>query len=722
MKSNSRKSKSAWWVFHSRRGRTLLAVAPFLLAWLIYVLLGCRFVELAYAERLSPSVNALLAGRDVHSVSIYQHLFDVLFLKVFFAAIVCSTLLLCVLKFIMRRARSWRARVPRRAPYSRTRLLAGLACSAVTILLLFLIAYIRFRQFLPQMNGYREINSPDYVSPSFPVLKTDEILNLGWAHKSGDPTRSSYIQFSPDKKVGTVRIGLFGCSFVYGQETAPGDDMATRLQEHFKKQGYDNIEVINFGVPAYGMHQSYLMWKWVGQEYHLDHVVFFPQNFHDDRDNTFIFGQNYASPHARFLWRDDLPELRTVIGVNADEARDRYFSFVTPWQYFRYDAKAPVSLRALLGSPQRMTANPFYYLSGRERKAEMGQILAALFEDIAASSSLVVVASDPFVEKTCKAVASSSFSSYESIAFKTVGDDMLYHAPQGHMSAIGNELRAEELFHYLTGDSEAVISYVKLEHKDVERETESDLGNVALKDAYLSVDGKPALGVVRMTASQSSRAPLSMTNSGIRAFICYDKEENLFAPSVTQHDDGAEVYVSWLAANAANTNRQAVGHMHMCNRSLGSVELSSEMTASRDVELHTPGRLTHIYIKGQSAAPREVSVLSEGNLLLRGIRKPGNRFWSTLRRWVLFRPRKQLLYEYDLKPACIGDVSFRQTAGQSIDPESLSNDGAPVSLVLIPEDDRERVLSTCLRAVPVEIKVAFPQPYSYPIEKVDGGQ
>jgi len=82
----------------------------------------------------------------------------------------------------------------------------------------------------------------------------------------GDP-----IAFVP--RPGVLRIAIFGDSFTYGYEVGFKDTWGAQLENILKEQGID-AQVLNFGVPGYGMDQAYLRWKKEGYRYAPEIVIF----------------------------------------------------------------------------------------------------------------------------------------------------------------------------------------------------------------------------------------------------------------------------------------------------------------------------------------------------------------------------------------------------------------------------------------------------------------
>jgi hypothetical protein len=65
---------------------------------------------------------------------------------------------------------------------------------------------------------------------------------------------------------GVLRIALFGDSFTHGDEVPYHRTWGRLLEDELKRRGVE-AEVLNFGVPAYGLGQAYLRWNRLGREF-----------------------------------------------------------------------------------------------------------------------------------------------------------------------------------------------------------------------------------------------------------------------------------------------------------------------------------------------------------------------------------------------------------------------------------------------------------------------
>ncbi|MCM2267045.1 MAG: hypothetical protein NDI60_04640 [Elusimicrobiales bacterium] len=324
---------------------------------------------------------------------------------------------------------------------------AYLAYLFAALALLDYAAYLSYRRkLLPQTFSGREL----------PELEKQ--LGLPFTPEK----RSSFLNFPEKKAPGVFRIGCFGDSFTYGEETGPDYDYPGVLAALFRKAGYRNVEVLNFGKQYTGFHQAFLAWEALGEKYGLDYAVLWPAGFNAlslVRDLKFnhTCDRGYLSCmpqylHARYTLAGPGVELKVPPGRTEKERVDAYFSFIPSFQNLRYDLEAPAFLRAPLAAlaPARVMANPFYYQ--KDPAAEQRELTRRLLLKMAAGApSVAVISRDPEVA----ALAGS-------LGAKNLFSDTLpqvpgfpYTAFNGHNSPAGNYLVARRLFDLLTGEPPA---------------------------------------------------------------------------------------------------------------------------------------------------------------------------------------------------------------------------------------------------------------------------
>lgn len=97
--------------------------------------------------------------------------------------------------------------------------------------------------------------------------------DLGWVPTRGTSEINSAgmrddREYAPTAPPGVLRIAAFGDSFTYGSDVALGEAWAKRIVSLTP-----SIEVLNYGVPAYGLDQAYLRYVAVGDDYRPDIVL-----------------------------------------------------------------------------------------------------------------------------------------------------------------------------------------------------------------------------------------------------------------------------------------------------------------------------------------------------------------------------------------------------------------------------------------------------------------
>ncbi|MFV1885305.1 MAG: hypothetical protein ACMZ7B_12510 [Balneola sp.] len=177
--------------------------------------------------------------------------------------------------------------------------------------------------------------------------------STGWAIKKNGVFRDSlYVsnsmgirsdkEFSKQKKGSTIRIGLFGDSFIHSDDVYYEESLVHHLEKDFDKKGLD-VEVLNFGVSGFGMSQAYLRYHNFGKDYDLDIVVFgfqienFWRNLNVYRPNYYIYtGLPLVKP--RFYPEGDSLKLIKVDDFDIEKLKKLPFNFkqseLAKYEYF----------------------------------------------------------------------------------------------------------------------------------------------------------------------------------------------------------------------------------------------------------------------------------------------------------------------------------------------------------------------------------------------------
>ncbi len=383
--------------------------------------------------------------------------------------------------------------------------LARILALAVVLVALFTGYLVRYHFYLASLRGFDVAEQPGFAEQAFPLLNRDQITQLGMAHREDHRPRSSYTLLACQKPADVVRIGIFGCSFVYGSEAGSGQDFPSQLERIFNAEGGPRIEVLNFGVGAFGVQQSYLLWQYLAGDFELDATVYNLYGFHRQRDNSFVMLNTIFAPvHARYVLDGEGLRLIRVHGGDRGEAARGYFRLIPRWDYLRFDAKTPPQIRALLPRGSELPTNPFYYRSDEE--AETVEIYGRIFGRMAAHSDRFVVLLNDRTSEELVAPSSQarSFDSARTRSEKFTWDRCgLYRAPKNHPSALGYRILASETHAILTGDRETVFPDIEIGGPlDATGPDAVAKGLSDFDEVFLSLSGVPAAVFVTSTADR----------------------------------------------------------------------------------------------------------------------------------------------------------------------------------------------------------------------------
>ncbi|MBN2406554.1 MAG: SGNH/GDSL hydrolase family protein [Elusimicrobia bacterium] len=278
---------------------------------------------------------------------------------------------------------------------------------------------------------------------------------------------NSYVKFSGTKPPGVIRIGCFGDSLTYGDEVSEGCDYPAQIQKIFSENGYENIEVINFGMPWSGFHQNYILWEEVGSKYQLDYVILGPVVYYD-RDATFnpsiLYGYRQFLPylHSRYILKKG-PGVKLIdpVGSTSRERAEAYLRYIPYARYLRYDREAPffmISPVACLFAGKKVR-NPFYYR--KDIHKEMNRIYGILYDRISdkSTSDILLCHYDKEIISIGEKVKKDNFTAMP----LDIPRYFPYKAPYGHYSVYGNEYIAHQIYASLTGAPAAGFGIIKTE-------------------------------------------------------------------------------------------------------------------------------------------------------------------------------------------------------------------------------------------------------------------
>ncbi len=585
-------------------------------------------------------------------------------------------------------------------------LLTGLICLAVTLGILFSIFAVRYHYFLKELVHYEDwAASTTEKDSEFPKLTPPQMANLGFAHTEEQHPATSYIKFPFEKKPGTIRIGTFGDSHTQGIEAALGHDYPSFLKQHFQKAGLDHIEVINFGVKSYGIHQSYLMWKYLGQKYDLDYVIFMLLRFHADRDFTFIEDNNTATGiHARFIVKGNQLEFVPVVGESRKEASLNYFRMFPPWRYIRYDRRAPSFMRALLPPGREWKVNPFYYKLGRPWEEEVSKSYALLFDQLAKEvKNVIVLAHDDFMGGLAKQISASNVYVLRSRVTPILNWGP-YLAPKSHQSALGNDLQAREVFELLTGEENPHIPVIRLkassEHGQYPFPTAVEPIN-RYKRIFVKLAGYPAGAfTINKRRGERIKKEVSLKRRKVASLLFLSLSDMSFLPlnflpkqdapvSVTYETPRGSVHVpigkiDTVAGVVSRIVLPISGSEKLFSYDTENGSLRLDRGMSR-LTLRTLDKVSKVKIfAGDQEIPFKIKVEHRGD-------QKSGAYFATFR----LKPKEKLFY-------------LRANAGQYVPVESVEPKKGPLKLVLTHKDGSMQEIPFFLE---YDIRIRDPQPF-----------
>ena len=427
---------------------------------------GQQLIKAVYEGKDIPFLSEIIIieGQALYSALHYLIKADEIFLKYLLFAFLFIGFEIIILNIINEtlkdKRKTQRLIEDDKARRKQKRILAKASFVTAIIVLTSTLYLLRFEYLLHRLPVYNMIDTLSLKAESAPGLKENHAKMLGRWHTKPQHPKSSYLAYPKDKDPNVTRISILGCSFVEGSETAEGHDFPSLLQDRFNRAGFNNIEVINFGLSSGGLHQAYMLWEFLARDYNSDYVIVMPFLSHILRDDSFIYDFDKGGLHARYIIKDGKLKLIPVAGTALAEAYKIYYRIIIPWRYIRYDYKMPMFLRVLLPSCLHNIANPFYYRPWIWHEKEILKTYAMIFNNIAKEiDGLVIIASNEKIYRLRKN------TSLPNVYFmKTQADiiNPLYFAPQRHNSALGNQVRADELFSLLTGKKKPKIDIINL--------------------------------------------------------------------------------------------------------------------------------------------------------------------------------------------------------------------------------------------------------------------
>lgn len=576
--------------------------------------------------------------------------------------------------------------------------------------------------FITGLRGYQD-KSASSPEVDFPKLDSQQLMMLGWAQQPrsySETSRSSYLRFSKVKKPGVIRIGFFGGSAVEGAETSSDFDFPSRIQRYFDTKGLDHVEVINFGVGAYGMHQSYLLWQYLGKHYDLDYVVFFPKKFHPNRDGTFDFDENsYNAIHARYIIEGEELRLIPVIGANQRDAVEIFHRFFPPWRYLHYDQKIPSMMRCLIPIGRTLRRNPFYYRPFTAAHEEIFATYRKIFDDILQQTTRLIVMVDSKSEADFGDNMVPPGAGFMKIKTQNL-DVNLYLAPKRHLSALGNDVIARQVFAFLMGEERAVFYRIELSAEPGSSEVHDGsfekpvplygysslavkLGKYAVSDLVLHRTGVPSWRFRK----QRFEEHLDVKNNEVASLLQIPGNEIKLIPLPFLQSAEDSVFVSFRVRG--QHVQSPIGVARSRSGVLGTIEWTDPEDLHGRIKEGDGWNVEWNSGKLVIRSPHEIEgarVMVGEQEILRGKTSSIRSFWKD--------PFRRGGYKAVMQPILLDFVHLRARRGQFIDVETHLQRQGTLDLVLKQPDNLEKRIS--LAAYSVEsTETSFDSVYGHPI-------
>ncbi|MCB0429240.1 MAG: SGNH/GDSL hydrolase family protein [Flavobacteriales bacterium] len=336
-----------------------------------------------------------------------------------------------------------------------------------------------------------QANIDGYLSHSNTLRVFD--ASLGWTNR---PNATTGIYSHDDRGIrvenadnsskmsvpDVLRIALFGDSFIYGEEVpfenTIGFYVGKLLADHNLK-----VEVMNFGVPAYGMDQAYLRWLKEARRFAPDVVIlgFQPENVKRNVNLVralYLPGDAYPFLKPRFVLEHDTLALKNY-PVPIPDSTAAIIEHMIGWRFRNYETfYKPEDYEKTFWLRSRLVAYAFsfweenrfniyenerrFYAPDLEPVTLTLKIVEAFKRDVQEKGGAFFLVHLPR-KADVKALMNKEKLSYDNLLAKLDAENALIHperkllefagtvcldslfAPEQHYSGHGNYLVAEEI-------------------------------------------------------------------------------------------------------------------------------------------------------------------------------------------------------------------------------------------------------------------------------------
>ncbi|MDE0092179.1 MAG: hypothetical protein OXN83_02700, partial [Oligoflexia bacterium] len=166
------------------------------------------------------------------------------------------------------------------------------------------------------------------------IYPEDIILKTGARLVAPEERFQHFLNFSPKKKKGVIRIGAFGDSYTFGTEIKKTASYPYYLQQFFNENfPKRSIEVLNFGVGGSGVTEQFFLWEKYAEIYHLDYILIGPASFYSERVTGFTLpGPYIQNPKNRFILTENhqIKEVH-IKGKTLKERFKNYYKLIPSW-------------------------------------------------------------------------------------------------------------------------------------------------------------------------------------------------------------------------------------------------------------------------------------------------------------------------------------------------------------------------------------------------------
>ena len=287
-------------------------------------------------------------------------------------------------------------------------------------------------------------------------------MKMGTRLISPDLTGNHFLNFSQQKKRGTVRVGAFGDSFTLGTDVYSEASYPSQLQklldDHFPSQ---KVEVLNFGVPGQSFQEQFFLWEHYAKLYGIDYVLYGPRGLFYNRDLT--LGKNwineylFVAPKNRFilLKKGGIRQI-SLKGSSPETRYKNYYTLLPSFIALRYDIRPFLLWEEYFPFLRRKLPNPFYY-SNLPKHIESPMINQTLLKKIKISydKKILLFTINKHIFKNYQTIKDLYNLNY----FDSFSNRVFYRM-FGHLSSLGNEIAAHIYFNALIGNKKFNLNII----------------------------------------------------------------------------------------------------------------------------------------------------------------------------------------------------------------------------------------------------------------------